>query len=796
MAVVSVSFDGTRVNDAELTTNWTSATQETEFVYQGTYSNSVQVKQTEAGEYYYNAGTSHDYSTNPSKVWIAKAWITNYGALDGSGLVLEIGTGARSAYYRYFIYTAATYPITGGWLLIPIDPSLAGYRDATTGSPTLSTINFYGIRADFSTTSRTQNVAMDAIDFVSTGTGLTLVGGDGGDTDGTFLSFVSSDEGTNTNRWGIVSTKEGILYVLGVLTIGTATATGFTDSNRTLVFPNGRFTTGFQGVDINLSHASTIVSFSACSFIGRGSRGYADFDSTGDINGTTEIITANQPHNFSTGDAATYSKNGGTASTGLTDATVYYINAISTTTLYVYNTKANAEAGTATGRQNLTAAGAETHSLTRTTDTRPDLGITGTSGTATIDACNFIAFNTVTLTSAVTLTDSSFNDCQALTQSSADIDNCTFENSPVAKGVAFLTSNDPALISNCTFAQGSFGHAIELAAATAGNSYDVSGNIFTGYGPTVFGFHTTNDVNATTDVVTEVAHGYTTGNAIRYMKQGGTAAIGLTDNTTYYVRAVTVDTIAFYASENNALTDTSRIALTATGTETHYINSLDAAIYNNSGGAVTLNILDNGTVPSIRNGSGSSTTVNNNITLTITVQDSSANPIIGAQVAVFKTSDDSVLVASTATNASGVVTQSVAASTGAIYIRVRQSTNTATFATTSGVNGSTEVITTDVAHSFVDGEAVVYSKNGGTAAIGLTAGTTYYVNAITTTTLSLHTSAANAISDTSRVDLTAAGAETHHLDPVRYYPNSTVGTIGTDDFAVTITMTVDSTVTG
>jgi len=46
--------------------------------------------------------------------------------------------------------------------------------------------------------------------------------------------------------------------------------------------------------------------------------------------------------------------------------------------------------------------------------------------------------------------------------------------------------------------------------------------------------------------------------------------------------------------------------------------STDAAIYNNSGGAVTLNITGGGSTPTVRNGAGASTTVNSGATLTLT----------------------------------------------------------------------------------------------------------------------------------------------------------------------------------
>ncbi len=44
----------------------------------------------------------------------------------------------------------------------------------------------------------------------------------------------------------------------------------------------------------------------------------------------------------------------------------------------------------------------------------------------------------------------------------------------------------------------------------------------------------------------------------------------------------------------------------------------DAAVYNNSGGSVTLNIGGGGSTPTYRNGSGASTTINNNVTVTLT----------------------------------------------------------------------------------------------------------------------------------------------------------------------------------
>jgi hypothetical protein len=48
--------------------------------------------------------------------------------------------------------------------------------------------------------------------------------------------------------------------------------------------------------------------------------------------------------------------------------------------------------------------------------------------------------------------------------------------------------------------------------------------------------------------------------------------IGLTDNTLYYVRSIAVDQVAIYTSASNATNDVSRINLTAGGNETHYLS--------------------------------------------------------------------------------------------------------------------------------------------------------------------------------------------------------------------------------
>lgn len=88
------------------------------------------------------------------------------------------------------------------------------------------------------------------------------------------------------------------------------------------------------------------------------------------------------------------------------------------------------------------------------------------------------------------------------------------------------------------------------------------------------------------------------------------------------------------------------IEITAPGTYTFAGNTFtgygangttDAAIYNNSGGAVTLNVTGGGDTPTVRNGTSASTTINNNVTISL------FNVVAGSSIRVEKVSDGSLV---------------------------------------------------------------------------------------------------------------------------------------------------------
>ena len=108
------------------------------------------------------------------------------------------------------------------------------------------------------------------------------------------------------------------------------------------------------------------------------------------------------------------------------------------------------------------------------------------------------------------------------------------------------------------------------------------------------------------------------------------------------------------------------------------------------------------------------------------------------------------------------------------------------FDTETDVNGTTERVTV-VQHSQNTGNSAGYSKLGGTEAIGLTDGATYYIRNIDDDTFELYDTKANAEggpATTGRIDLTASGVgngETHQLlTDTSKFPNA-FRTVGGDD---------------
>jgi hypothetical protein len=624
-----------RLDDADATTNWvdwgTSPTQEGDYRYQGSFCVSCQVKKSEVGMYYLHTSTTD--MTTP-KAWIAKIIQTNKDDIDGNGLWLAIGSDDAN-FHTYYVYpTGGDYPIAGGWQIIPIDPNEAGFIGLTTGTPLLGTADLFGIQSDAVEQAKSPNLGMDAVDIVTVGSGWTVTG-----SSSTFQDFVDADEGAgdaDNDRTGLVTTREGIIYVFGVLTIGSSTATAFDDSNQVIVFPEGRFGEGFSGVDIDLQNASTDVDIASTVFKGNGKPAIKKFFDTAleVVGGGTDTITL-LSHGYESADYVQYLNEGGSDDIGLTTTNYYWVYVVDIDTIAMHASRASALADTT--RIDLTAGSApgENQSLTRDSDNRPDLSISGTSGLFDTDACTLDGFRIINLTSACTLNGGFVINSGNLNISDGELTGVAVAAPTLEEGNAFL---DPlttiADIVGCDFTAGDEGHAIRLT-SSAGSPFTSDANKYTDYwAPTTDGwnFHTQTGVDDSGEVITTDAnHGFIDGEAVYYNNEGGTDTIGLTDEAKYYVNYITDTTLSIHLTKAAAVADSSRIDLTdgATG-EIHSLYSGRATLFNDSGGSVTINIANSGDAPSIRNGTDSSTTVSSPVFHTLT------NLVNGTEVTYMK----------------------------------------------------------------------------------------------------------------------------------------------------------------
>jgi hypothetical protein len=297
MAAPSVSADVTRVAEATITPDtgtWGNdgggggVSDEPDVVYQGTTSQSRKISTSVIGRSYtHGSGTDMDGTPTNTMHYIAKVNVTNYAALlsrTSPALHMKIGSSSGN-YHTYYLFGNDNYPPLGGWQIIAIAPSISGYTSvADTGTPNDSSILFWSLLADFSATSKSENVMIDAIDV---GAGLYLVGGDGASTDAVFQDFVDFDEGTSANRYGFVTTRQGVIYCIGELGIGTTSAgtsthTDFTDSGVTLVWENGLVASGFHSFLLDVATSGTVIQMTNCTL---GSVGKIDND--GDRGATT-----------------------------------------------------------------------------------------------------------------------------------------------------------------------------------------------------------------------------------------------------------------------------------------------------------------------------------------------------------------------------------------------------------------------------------------------------------------------------------------------------------------------------
>ena len=676
---------------------------------------------------------------------------------------------------------------TAGWVRYVID--LNGTPDYSMGSDPTASLDRMGVRSRNNGTLTNKQMGF-VVDASSYGTGILITVGTSGAP--VTLADIFTYDSNSTRAWGVITQQNNIYTVSGKLRFGTSTqsaVTYFADTSQVIVFPNMPVAADFYEITLRGASGFT-TTFKLGTYSGGLASGGCVIRGGGITSSTSHgiwTLTANRSNTvcllygstFSEMRSATLASNSEVRFCTLTNSGATTSNGavIDNYTFQDLKTGAPISATNAL----VVASSTEMDNVTNSNfiNAARAVKITAT-GTYAFDNLTFSGNsydieNSANATTADSYSEANQNATQALGNGTivGIAQSFTNASSAVLSNARFYLSKTLVPTGTATAKLYAIGSAIgggddiptgtALATSQTVNVANLTGALTL----TQFPFTDQYTLAASTDYVITLE--YSGGDSTNYVNVG---------------------------TDTSAPTHTGNFA-TKTGSTWSAVSGTDGIFYVSRAGVVIVNA-NNGSDPATFTATGSppgTVVIVNSVTVTVTILDQAGDPIPGVEVVIFQDIPArTVVLASTATDGSGQVATSATASLGAIIIRARQSTTKATFATSQAF--TSEVITTDANHNFRDGDAVVYSKNGGTASIGLTAGTTYYVNNISATTLSLHPTAANALPDTSRIDLTTNGSETHHLDPTRYVAGSATGTIGSGNFSTQITLITDNIATG
>jgi len=255
----TVTSQLTRILDMEGSLTFTSigggagAAANTDIFIQGSQSSGRRQSNVTLNGFLVDDGAGNDLSATSVHVG-AWMWVTHYGNL--TALRLRVGSNSGTGNYDEHIVPLTEYPALGGWVRVWVDISRTPDATGGSGLDEATARHFGPIISLPSVGGNAANLIIDAVDH-TTG-GLVLTG-----TAGVWSDFVSADEGNSANKYGVVTSQAGVIYVRARLTLGSSSSLVFSDSDFTLVFPQQNLVEStFMGVNCDLQNASTSIAFS------------------------------------------------------------------------------------------------------------------------------------------------------------------------------------------------------------------------------------------------------------------------------------------------------------------------------------------------------------------------------------------------------------------------------------------------------------------------------------------------------------------------------------------------------
>ncbi len=386
--------------------------------------------------------------------------------------------------------------------------------------------------------------------------------------------------GTTTNSISVATaTPQGVVDAVNTADIGITASlidTGANSSSFRIVF------SGTEGAD-NAFTFETGGLGEASSVVG-----------TNDVSTSADTLTISA-HGFVTGDIITYDVNGGSAITGLTDATAYHVIRVDDNTIKLASTANNATSGT---QIDLTGTGNDGQVFTG--------AIASTSSTVSTS-------NVSTANSTLTIAGHGFSTGDQITYSASS-------------GTLITGLTDGTTYFAIKVDENTIKLATTSADAAAGTQVTLTGTgnnsqTFTGPQPPLVSI---NSVSAPNDFITMAGHGYVTGDVVTYRANGGTAITGLNDATAYHVIRIDANTFKLASSSANATAGTN-IDLTGSGNNSQFFTGSGLAFNDRSVSASDASLTVDGI--SITRSSNSISDVITGMTINLFDQTSSAGNV-------------------------------------------------------------------------------------------------------------------------------------------------------------------------
>lgn len=259
---MAIALVGAVQNSADSTTGWNTGSLEGELSYQG--SGSIGGKAGSGTTRFTHTGTARNFSTgggNDGDHIVVILGSLTPGKLDtkaNGGLAIIAGNDTVN-YGEWYVDGSDTKSPTSLFLPYIVDPSTA--FDGAFGSFTvggnpaqLSAADTFGGRFD-ATSGIMGNFNNALVDQITIGTGLRGTGAGG-----TLAEWITADEGTTTNRYGFLTTREGVVYMQGKMYFGSAGSSyAFSDADKVIIFPDVPVASDF--FEIVVENASSAVTF-------------------------------------------------------------------------------------------------------------------------------------------------------------------------------------------------------------------------------------------------------------------------------------------------------------------------------------------------------------------------------------------------------------------------------------------------------------------------------------------------------------------------------------------------------